>query len=181
MDAAVFVTGNKNKAKQVAEYLDIPIEHRLIDLVEIQSLNLREVVEDKARRAYAMVQGPVLVEDVSVTFKAFGALPGPFIKWFLIDPSCGARGLCRMLDGMADRNAVAEVMFAYYDGKHMECCSGLIEGEISMDPKGERGFGWDKIFIPRGYQKTRGEMPEDDYLKTSPRRMALELVKELLI
>jgi len=53
-----------------------------IDLDELQSLDLRVIVEHKVRQAYEKVGGPVLVEDVSLEFLALGRIPGPFIKFF---------------------------------------------------------------------------------------------------
>ena len=71
-----FITGNKHKAEQVAKYLGIKIKQKDLDLLEIQSLNPLEIIEHKTRAGYKKIKSPVLVEDVSMTFKAFGALPG---------------------------------------------------------------------------------------------------------
>lgn len=82
MQKLTFITGNAGKAKYLSDYFHFPVDHRKLDLHEIQSLDLKEVVEDKARRAYEIVKSPVLVEDVSLTFSALNSLPGPLIKWF---------------------------------------------------------------------------------------------------
>ena len=83
MDKLTFITGNAGKAKYLSDYFHLPVEHIKLDLHEIQSLNLREVVEDKARRAYEIVKSPVLVEDVSLVFRGLKKLPGPLLTWFL--------------------------------------------------------------------------------------------------
>ena len=44
--------------------------HQKLDLDEIQSLDLRTVVEHKVRQAYELVKKPVLVEDTSLQFEA---------------------------------------------------------------------------------------------------------------
>ena len=59
----VYVTGNPHKAKHFAVMMDMEIKHLDIDLDEIQSLELREIVEDKAKKAYELVKKPVIVED----------------------------------------------------------------------------------------------------------------------
>jgi len=174
----VFITGNAGKAKYLKEYLDIPVEFVNVDLPEIQSLSLREVVEDKADRAFKAVGKPVLVEDVSLTFKAMGKLPGPLIKWFL--DSLKNDGLCRLLDSYQDRRAVAEVQFAYCDEKGVTVFESSVNGTISKEPKGEEGFGWDSIFIPEGYDQTWGEMNPSEKHATSMRRLALDKVKKFL-
>lgn len=49
--------------------------HEKIDLDEIQSLDLREIVEHKVRQAFEKTGKPVLVEDTSLRFEALGNLP----------------------------------------------------------------------------------------------------------
>lgn len=73
------ITGNLGKAEEVSRYIGFPVEHQQIDLEEIQSLDLEEIVKDKAVRAFEKIQSPVLVEDVSFVFHSLGGLPGPFI------------------------------------------------------------------------------------------------------
>jgi inosine/xanthosine triphosphate pyrophosphatase family protein len=65
-----FITGNPKKAEYLAKYLGFPIDHEKIELDEIQSIDLREIVEHKVRQAYEISQKPVLVEDVSLEFEA---------------------------------------------------------------------------------------------------------------
>ena len=167
-----FITSNPAKAKYLEEYFHMPVSHRKLELPEIQSLDLREVVEDKVCRAFAIVQAPVLVEDVSVTFNALKKLPGPLIKWFL--ETLGNEGLCKLLDGYEDRTALAEVMYAYYDGKELRIFHGSTKGSISKHPRGETTFGWDPVFIPCGHtDKTWAEMSGDEKHNTSMRKIAL--------
>ena len=83
MKEVIFITGSQKKADYLANLLGHPIEHKKVDLNEIQSLDLREIVKYKLREAYAEVSRPVLVEDVSLEFTALGKLPGTFIKFFL--------------------------------------------------------------------------------------------------
>lgn len=172
-----FITGNEAKAKQLVFHLDIPIAHHKLDLVEIQSLNLEDVVRDKASRAFAILGSPVLVEDVSLTFPALGKLPGPLIKWFLQE--LDTTGLIELLRGK-DRTAIAEVLFAHHDGTTCTRFSGKVEGHIAEEPRGELGFGWDPIFIPNGSAKTWGEMTLEEQSETSMRRPALTELKQFL-
>ena len=173
-----FITGNAGKAKYLSDYFHMPMEHLKLDLREIQSVDLKEVVEDKAKRAYKIIKSPVLVEDVALTFKALKALPGPLIKWFL--ETLGNEGLCRLLDGFDDRNALAEVEFAICDESGVHTFGGSMEGSISKIPRGEMGFGWDPVFIPKGHEKTWAEMTDDEKHATSMRKIALEKMSEFL-
>ena len=163
MQQPLFITGNQHKADYLACMLGMPLEHRKINLVEIQSSSPEEVVRHKVREAYEIAQQPVLVEDVSLGFAALNGLPGPFIKFFVEEPD-GLEKLCRMLDGFDDRSALAVGVFGYYDGHEMHVFRGELPGSIAAHPRGDGGFGWDKIFCPDGYNgRTRAELlPEED-------------------
>ena len=173
-----FITGNAAKAEQLGRHLEYPVTHQKVDLVEIQSLNLKEIVEHKAKEAYRHLQKTVLVEDTSLIFHALGRLPGPLIKWFLIE--IDNTGLCNILDNFSDRSALAEVCFGLYDGKELKTFEGQAKGSIAKSPRGERGFGWDPIFIPEGHSKTWGEMDTEEQKETSMRRTALKKLEAYL-
>ena len=171
MDAITFITGNPGKASLISQYLDFPVIHKSLDLVEVQSLDLSTIVEYKAKEAYRQVRSPILVEDTSLRFYALGKLPGPLIKWFLTE--LGTDGLCRLLDNYADRSALAEVQFGLYDGRTFQAFSGAVEGSIAPMPRGSRGFGWDAIFVPSDSHKTWAEMTDEEARAGSMRMIAL--------
>ncbi len=173
-----FITGNASKAEQLKRHLKRPVLHKKIDLDEVQSLDLKKIVEHKAKEAYKKVKSPVLVEDVSLTFHAMGRLPGPLIKWFLGE--LGNDGLCELLDGQKNRKATAEVCFGFYDGKELKMFEGKMEGTISKKPRGETDFGWDPIFIPKGSRKTNAELSVEEQKKFSMRRIALKKLEAYL-
>lgn len=142
--------------------LGLSIEHQKVELEEIQSRSAEEVIKHKVRQAYDILGKPVLVEDVSLKFNALSGLPGPFIKFFVDAPN-GLEMCCRMLDGFDDRTARAESIFAYYDGEELRVIKGGLDGVIVDHPRGEKGWDWDKIFAPNGYDgRTRSELTEEE-------------------
>jgi non-canonical purine NTP pyrophosphatase (RdgB/HAM1 family) len=163
MKKIVFVTGNQNKADYLSKLIGINLDHQKIILDEIQSLDLQEVVEHKVLQAYEKIHKPVIVEDVSLEFSSFGRLPGTFIKFWIDE--IGLERLAKMLDGL-DRSAVAKCVFGFYDGKELKFFESYLRGQISVKPLGSNGFGFDKIFIPEGYEITRGQMNDEDNNKT---------------
>lgn len=174
----IFITGNQHKADYLAKWLGMPVAHRKVDLDEIQSLELREVVEDKARRAYEVVKKPVLVEDVALTFHALGRLPGTYIKWFLEE--LDTDGLCKILQGYDDRSATAAIMYGVFDGQTFHFFDAAIPGQVAETPRGELGFGWNSVFIPDGSDKTYAEMTDDELKPFSHRAMAVAKLREFL-
>lgn len=174
----VFITGNQNKADFLAKWLGHPVEHRKLDLDELQSLDLRAVIEHKARQAYAILKRPVLVEDAALIFPAMGRLPGTFVKWFIEE--MGYDGLLRLAHSLPSQEAVGRVCYGLCDGKRVRMFDGEMRGRIAREPRGGGGFGFDPIFINKGYDITRAEMSEADYAKTSYRTAAMKKLKEYL-
>lgn len=177
MKDITFITGNQNKADYLAKYLGFPVKHIKLDLDEIQSLDLKEIVEHKVKQAYEIVHKPVIVEDVSLEFAALGKLPGPFIRFFV--DGVPFEIICNMINGQS-RKAIAKCVFGYYDGKNLQLFEGQLNGEISEKPSGENGYGWDKIFIPEGYKVTRASLNEEDDRKTYLKIKPFEALKSYL-
>lgn len=166
----VFVTGNANKAKYFSELISRDVPHQKVNVPEIQSLDLKGVVIEKAKAAYALIGKPVLVEDTSLVIHSMGKLPGTFIRWFLEEISL--EGLCRLADTDSDRKATSSASIAYYDGQEVRVFVNKLEGSVATHPKGKEGFGWNSTFIPNGESVTLGEMDEvtfkSFYLKIRP-------------
>jgi non-canonical purine NTP pyrophosphatase (RdgB/HAM1 family) len=177
MANVTFITGNQHKADRLARYLGHPVEHAKIDLDEIQSLNLREVIEHKAKQAHGRLMRPILVDDIALEFHAIGNLPGPFVKWFI--EGMGLETMCRLLDGK-DRTATGRCTMAYYDGANLSIFEGSIRGTIAAEPSGDGGYGWDSIFIPDGYEETRAQLTEKDYEKVYRQIRPYDKLKEFL-
>lgn len=77
-----FVTGNKNKLEEVKKILGAQVGiyeevvNRSVDLPELQAATNREITIAKCEEAFRQVQGPVIVEDTGLHFKAMKDLPG---------------------------------------------------------------------------------------------------------
>jgi non-canonical purine NTP pyrophosphatase (RdgB/HAM1 family) len=180
MKEITYITGNQKKAEYLAELLDFPILHQKIDLDEIQSLDLKKIVKHKVRQAYDIINHPVVVEDTGLEFKALGNLPGPFIKFFL--EQMPEEDICALLNGKK-RNATARCVFGYFDGEKEEYFEGSMDGTIPEKPSGNGGYGFDRIFIPEGYNVTRAEQNGEDhkkvYLKIKPILQLKEFLEKL--
>lgn len=184
MDDIIFITGNQGKADYLAKWLGRPVQHQKVDLEEIQSLDPHEVIADKARRAYEMVGKPVLVEDVALSFGAFGGkLPGTLVKWFLEET--GTDGMLKMLEGFSDRTATASIMYGLYDGTQLYTFTASVSGTIPAEVRGDNdgwkgGKSWNSIFIPDGATKTYAEMTDEELQPFSHRAKAIEQLAAFL-
>ncbi|KAI9841920.1 MAG: nucleoside triphosphate pyrophosphohydrolase ham1 [Sclerophora amabilis] len=167
-----FITGNKNKLKEVRDILGetVTLNSQALDLVEIQG-TIEEISSDKCRRAADAVKGPVLVEDTCLCFTALKELPGPYVKWFL--QALGTEGLNNLLAAYEDKSAQAVCTFAYSvgPGDEPKIFQGRTNGKI-VPARGPGNFGWDPCFEYEG--KTYAEMDKSEKNKISHRFKALE-------
>lgn len=177
MEQITFITGNPKKAEYLEKYLWFPIIHKKLELDEIQSLNLNEIVEHKVRQAYQMVWLPVLVEDVSLEFTSLGKLPWPFIKFF--EKELWLEKLSQL--PWWDRTCKASCVFGYYDGKELHLFKWSIKWTIATHPRGNGGFGWDKIFIPYFTDKTSAELNSVEYERFYTEEKPFTQIREFLL
>lgn len=173
-----FISSNQHKVEYLRKWLDMPVAHKYVELDELQSLDLRTIVDHKARQAYDILKTPVLVEDVGLTFEAMGKLPGPLIKWFLEE--LHDEGLCKLVDGLEHRKAYVSIMYGYYDGTQTQFFENHVSGTVSPEPRGSHGFGWNPVFIPEGSDKTYAEMTDEEVRPFSVRARAIERLRAYL-
>jgi XTP/dITP diphosphohydrolase len=164
---ALFVTTSEDKRREVQKILGVELEGAALDsheLPEIQTLDFAEVAAHKlraARKTLGFPPHPVIVEDSGLVIGAWNGLPGALTRWFLA--SVGNEGILKMLSG-EDRAARAVCAVAVADaGGEARVFRGEVEGEIAPEPRGEGGFGWDPIFVPKGSQLTYAEMGENKH------------------
>ncbi len=67
-----------------------------------------------------------------------------------------------------------------YLNKKIACVLGKVEGQISLEPRGKNGFGYDPIFIPSGKSKTFGEMEPSKKYKIDHRYNAFKKLRKFL-
>ena len=179
MDNILFVTGNRNKVAEATQILGYPLEIADIDLDEIQSLDINEVVMKKAETAYAILKKPLIVEDVGVFVNAWNGFPGPLIKFIHKSGNDSYELLLRMLDIESDKTAIVKAVIGYHDGKDIHITEGSFIGTF-VDKKGQNGWGFDAYMIPAGYDKTFGELGDDVKNRISHRAKAFRNLKLFL-
>ena len=170
-----FVSGNKNKLRELNEIInehikDIEIKQLDIDLPELQGFP-EDIVKGKLKLALEKaknLKGPVLVEDTSLCFNAYGGLPGAYIKYFL--KAIKPEGLYKMACAFDDHSAYAQSIYGLQKNEKDEphLFIGKTEGEI-VPPKGDNNFGWDPCFKPSCSKNTYAEMDEKEKNRISHR------------
>ncbi|WP_425357303.1 RdgB/HAM1 family non-canonical purine NTP pyrophosphatase [Parvibaculum lavamentivorans] len=124
----------------------------------------RENAELKALAAAKTAQLPALSDDSGLCVEALGGAPGIFsARWagptkdFAFAMEKLRRGMLET--GPVDTSAyfICGLALAWPDG-HVEYFEGRVDGDLVWPPRGEKGFGYDPVFVPHGYETTFGEM-----------------------
>jgi len=174
-----FATSNPNKFAEAKETLGDFLEQIDIDVDEIQSTDVVEVVKHKAKAAYALAWEAVIVEDTGLYFEVWNWLPGALIKWFI--KNIWREWLLKMLENFPLRDAKAICCIGYFDGEKYIFATGEIEWTIAPTVMGETTFGRDPIFIPKWHERSFAQMSMEEKNTISHRGQAFREFKELLI
>ncbi|MHA1113706.1 MAG: RdgB/HAM1 family non-canonical purine NTP pyrophosphatase, partial [Alphaproteobacteria bacterium] len=121
-----------------------------------------ENAELKARAAATTADLPSLADDSGLAVAALDGAPGIYsARWGgpSRDFSTAMRRVERDLAGKSDRRAhfVCALSLCWPDG-HCETVEGRVDGVLVWPPRGDRGFGYDPMFLPAGGTETFGEM-----------------------
>lgn len=170
----VLVTSNPDKAAEAARILGSTVQSHKVEVPEIQSFSLEEIVRAKVEAAYAILQKPVLVDDVAMDVAALGGFPGPFVKFW--QAHVGYDQAVVLAKSVQNMTAIIRCGVGYYDGKQCIYTEGIVPGVIT-DRRGEEGFGFDFYFIPDGSNQTFAEMGYAGKDQVSHRKRGFELIK----
>lgn len=174
----VLVTSNENKWREAQRILGYSIERVELELEELQAEDVKAVALVKARLAYERLKRPVIVEDAGFELLGLGGFPGPYIKYW--EKLGGLESLCRAADGLGDRRVRAVCALGVCSEDGAEVVEGAVDGSLAIHPRGQSGFGWDAVFIPKGEGRTFGEMTAEEKDARSHRRKAWERLRERL-
>jgi non-canonical purine NTP pyrophosphatase (RdgB/HAM1 family) len=174
----VFVTSNINKWHEAQRILGRDIERVELELDELQGENVSVIALHKATSAYARLGRPVIVEDAGFELLGLGGFPGPYIKFW--EKLGGLESICRAADGLGDRRVRAVCALGICSEAGPAVVEGAVEGLLALHPRGDGGFGWDAVFVPKGEGRTFAEMSGAEKDGWSHRRRAWEKLSERL-
>ena len=159
-DPLILVSSNPNKGIEAERILGLPLLRVSIVLPEIQASSVEDITRYKLEAARTKGYHRLIVEDVSLGFDELGNFPGPYVRWLL--EGAGGKGLAAIAYALNNRTARAQCCVAYWDGNDGQIFLGDCAGEILVEPRGERHFGWDAWFQPRGSKNTIAEITDDE-------------------
>lgn len=126
----------------------------------------------------------VLADDSGLCVEALHGGPGVLSARFAkeLEQDAKNRALLAMLPADARRNAcfVCVLAFAPFPAGELVYAEGVVDGKLALQPAGTRGFGYDPIFIPKGYRRTFAQLGNRVKSRLSHRARACEALKEML-
>ncbi|MEM8937023.1 MAG: RdgB/HAM1 family non-canonical purine NTP pyrophosphatase [Pseudomonadota bacterium] len=118
----------------------------------------------KARAAAKTANAPALSDDSGLSVAALGGAPGVYSADWAGDPRDFGRAMDRVETALQDQKAqdlsakfICALCLAWPDG-HEEMFQGEVLGHLTFPGRGDKGFGYDPIFVADGYDLTFGEM-----------------------
>ncbi len=129
---------------------------------------------------------PAMADDSGLEVKSLGGAPGVRSARFA-GPGSTKKKLCakvlKLMEGVppSKRGArfVCSIAITLPGGK-VKVVEGVVAGRITMEMRGRCGFGYDPIFIPKGYKKTFAQMKPQMKNRLSHRAKALNKVRQFL-
>ena len=173
-----FVTGNENKRREVAAILNMPdLKSTKMDLPELQSMDLEEIIRAKLQPAFKWVGGPVLVEDIAYELEAVGGFPGPFVKFW--EKAGMHDGVLANIEKSGKNGAKILAAVGYKDAEQEIIVIETLLGKHVARTDGECwGFGF--YFIPNGETKTFAQLGPEKVNQISHRFLAWTAMKKKL-
>jgi XTP/dITP diphosphohydrolase len=146
----------------------------------------RENALHKARSVAAALGVAALADDSGIEVDALGGGPGPRSARFAGDHSSDADNLASLIREIArvpqeQRTARYRcvAVIAFGDDRSLEA-EGTCEGTLITEPRGDRGFGYDPVFVPKGSARAMAELADDEKDAISHRGRALRELGRLL-
>jgi len=167
-----FITSNEGKfreAEKIASKYGVTVKWKKMEYTEPQGKDLEEIAKLSAEMLSQKLKEPFFIEDSGLFVEALNGFPGPYSSY--VFKTIGNEGIIKLMEGVENRKAYFMAVIAFFDGEKVWTFTGRVDGEIAEEMRGDKGFGFDPIFLYGN--KTFAEMG-DEKNEVSHRRRALE-------
>ncbi|BDC34209.1 hypothetical protein Noda2021_01670 [Candidatus Dependentiae bacterium Noda2021] len=179
-----YVTGNRGKFEMVKNFLashtELSVKNIDLDLLEEQTLDLKQIAISKAEQAWSKVGKPLIVDDSGIFFKRYNQFPGVMTKF--IFKSLGMEGLFRLYDEGDSATFVTYLCFKMDDEK-TRVFEGSVKGTLikPTTTQIDMNLPYTHILVPNGTTQTLHELTQGaGYSEYNPRIIALQKLVEFL-
>ncbi len=179
----VFATNNFNKAQEVNHILGntfkvLSLKEAGIEIdIDEPHDTLEANAREKSMTIYMIKNIDCFSEDTGLEVEALNGAPGVKSARYAGEPSntrANIEKLLHQLKNKQNRKAQFRTVISLLQNGVEKQFEGICKGEITLEPVGENGFGYDPVFIPEGSTKTFAEMNITEKNEYSHRRKAVE-------
>ncbi len=171
-----FVTKNRHKYEEAKKIIK-EIKILSLSYPEIQADNIESVIKFAIEYLKDKIEEKFFIEDSGLFIEELKGFPGAFSSY--VFKTIGNQGILKLMENVKNRNAKFVSIVGYFNGS-LHIFKGECQGKISYKIRGNKGFGYDPIFIPNGCKKTFGEMEIEEKNKYSHRGKSIRKFKEYL-
>lgn len=183
-----FATRNKNKLREIQELLGNHLEILSLDDIGCQDElpETQDTIEgnslQKARYVWDHFQVSCFADDSGLEVEALDGAPGVDSAFYsgTRDAEANIQVLLKNLAGQDNRRARFKTVISLIIDQEPQQFTGIIEGEIIPEKRGQEGFGYDPVFLPNGYSQTFAEMTLDEKNQISHRAQAFQQLAAFL-
>jgi XTP/dITP diphosphohydrolase len=169
-----FVTSNKGKFAEARAILEDLVQ-RDIGYAEIQADTLEEVALYGMKEVRGRLEEPVMLEDAGLFVQALHGFPGVYSAY--AQKTIGNSGILRLMEGQENRSAYFKSVVAYAEpGMETVMFSGEVHGQIGIEARGNKGFGYDPIFYVEDVSLAEMELEKKNQI--SHRAKSMRALKE---
>jgi len=179
----VFATHNPNKFKEIKTLVP---EH--IELLSLTDIGCDEDIEEtgstidenaiiKAEYVKSRYGYDCFADDTGLEVKSLAGAPGVYSARYAgvqKNDAANRTKLLSQLEEREDRSARFRTVIALNLKENENLFTGICEGRITREERGEHGFGYDAIFQPKGFEKTFAEMDMEEKSTISHRAKAFK-------
>jgi XTP/dITP diphosphohydrolase len=187
----LLATHNAHKTREFAQILGPDFEvsdlsrRPEVPKVEETGHTFEENAIAKAVAVSRMLDGLVVADDSGLEAASLDGAPGIYSARYAGDAATDEENVSKLLAELAgkarDRTARFRCALALArQGKLLAVFHGEVPGSISDRPRGTKGFGYDPVFIPQGYEETFAELGEELKNQISHRALAIKKLREEL-
>ena len=192
MKKIIFFSHNKNKINEIIELFK-GSNINILSLKNFSNINKPEEIGSsfkenskiKSEYGFKHLRLPCFADDSGICISVFGNFPGIKSKRYLIKSGGPDKAFATIINKtkkLLDSRAYFQTSISLtVDHNKTIFFNGVIKGNISSKPKGEGGFHYDPIFIPRGHNRTFAEMSSEEKNKISHRAIATKKLKKYLL
>lgn len=183
-------SGNQHKIqelRQVLKPLGIELKSTLdypdAEEVDEDQPDLEGNALKKARYWHQKTGLPALADDTGLEVDALNGEPGVYSARYAGENATYRDNVDKLLYELTNaenRKARFRTVIAFVTDKDEHIFEGVCEGAITKVAKGSKGFGYDPIFKPAGYEKTFAELSSEEKNKISHRGLAVQKFVEFL-